>query len=288
MGDEITDVSEIGYLGLPVGDLIDCSNFQQNEVVHCPAILKLDQVEWTAKNQAAIFQAYDGLASGFAKYTGTKQDSKKATFSTVTKPADPYLLPLGFGAFCLDDIVRDPAKFQALGNDIGACLAELIEILAITEFAKSAVHTADDQSAHGISLNLWITSCKNFGKFQRRNKSAIVHPDVFAKIKSLAGTYNVAGTDATIISGEISKFAGCTLYQSNHCDVTDDVYTTYIALDAAYQYGLPQDVDLKEKSERGTLERYLDASISYVDYTPKAIGGVKRVIELKHLLEEPA
>jgi hypothetical protein len=286
MADENVASTEIGYLGLPVGDIIDCSNFQQNEVARCPAILRLSDVEWTAKNQAAIFQAYDGLVSGFTKYVAdTKQDSKKAAFSTVTKNADPYLLPLGFGAFCLDDIISSPEKYTAMTNDVAACLAELIEVLALTEFAKPAVKTAVDNSTLGLSLNMFIDACKNFGKFQRRNKSAIVHPDVFAKIKSLAGTYNVAGTDATIISGEIAKFAGCTLFQSNHCDQAEGVYTTYISLDSAYQYGLPQDIDMREKTERGKLERYIDVSLAYVDYTPKAIGGVKRVVELKHLLE---
>lgn len=286
MADSNVSNSEIGYLGLPIKEISNCSIFQENQVVGSAAIRELVGIEWNNANVSAQFQSYDGLASGFTKYVAdTKQDSIKATFSTVAKQADPYLLPLGFQAFTLDDIARDPDKLGALVADISAAMAYTIEGLAMTAFGTTANKTVVANPTVKISLDMVNAALASYGVFQSRpNKTMIVHPDVYSVIKGLAGSYNVAGTDSTLVSGEISKFAGCQLAQSSQAPApASGVYKSYIVLPGTYQWGTPVTLDLTEKTERGKLEKYLDCSYMYVDNVLKPIGGtIKRVLELTH------
>lgn len=287
MAEDITmQTGDLGFLSLPVGDIEDASAFKLNEVVGCPALLKLDNVQWTAKNQAAVFQAYNGIAANpFEVYTGTKQTSKKVAFSQETKQAVSYLASFGFGPYTLDDLVNDPVKYQLFANDIGGQVADIIECKAMTAFATAAAKIAvTDYAAKAITSDIITMVAKAFGKFQRQGKSLIVHPDVYTKIKQLLGLWINAGPNATIVSGDASQIGGCKIYQSTYCAVADGVYTSYIVRDAAYQYGMTAELEIAQKTERGTMEKYLDASFAYVDHVTK--DTVKRVIEFTHLLTE--
>lgn len=293
MGDEITTNSEIGYTGVPVQDIIDSSGWQKNEAIRSPAIMQLENVQWSQGNATAMFDAYLGISGGVVEYAGNKVDSKKATWQTVPRAAIPCIVPLQFGAFCWEDILASPQKYEQILTDLGRVTSAYVVNKAIASFGLAANKKAVDQSTKGISQANWNEALSAFDLWQNDESiSAFVHPNVYAKIKTILGTFSVAGQNATVVTGQVRQFAGTTVYQCKGCDVTEGVYTSYFVLPNTYQFGFPAEMRIETKTERGKLEKYADASMMYVDYTAPPFGqgaeAVKRVIELKHLLDDPA